>query len=201
MKGNPTILDATAANRCMWATKESPFIEWIDIEEDLEYKPDRILDCTNTDYPDKHFKAIFFDPPHSYGREKNSGIFTTPSKAVSDEKWPEWKRKHPRYYGLDKYPTKEALLGFINRAQKEFLRILQDDGMLWLKWSENHSSLNAILPLFRDWNIMINIPAFTRRKTSTPTYWVMLMKNAEYMTKADEPRLHLSESTNNEGSE
>ena len=176
-KPEARILDATAGNRNMWKTKESPFIIWIDVEEDLEYKPDRLLDCTQTDYPDKFFKTIFFDPPHSYGRNKNEGIFTTPSKKVSTEKWPQWERTYPRYYGLDKYPTKTALLGFINKAQEEFYRILEDDGMLWLKWSENHASLEAILPLFKNWDLMIRIPAFTHRKTSTPTYWAMLMKN------------------------
>jgi len=163
----------------MWVTKDSPFIIWIDIEPDLTYKPDRFLDCTQTDYPNKFFKAIFFDPPHSYGRKKNDAIFTTPSKEVHDEKWPQHERKYPRYYGLDKYPTKTALLAFINKAQKEFYRILEDGGMLWFKWSENHSSLRAILPLFRDWKIMIKIPAFTHRKTSTPTYWVMFMKKIQ----------------------
>ncbi|MBA7491945.1 hypothetical protein ES702_02493 [subsurface metagenome] len=178
IKPQARILDATAGNRFIWSIKESPFIIWGDIEPELEFKPDIVFDCTKTDFPDKYFHTIFFDPPHSWGREKNAGIFTTPSKAVSDEKWPTHKRKRPRYYGLDKYKTRTALLGFINRAQKEFYRILRDDGCLWLKWCEIHSTIEAILPIFKNWKEMLTINACPFGSSKNRTVWVMLMKEA-----------------------
>ena len=176
MKDEARILDATAGNRFIWKTKETPFIIWGDIEPDLEYKPDQIIDCTQTDFPDKYFHTIFFDPPHSWGREKNAGIFTTPSKKVSDEKWPSHKRTRPRYYGLDKFKSKTALLGFINKAQKEFYRILQDGGALWFKWCEIHSTSEAILPIFQNWVEMLRINASPIGRSKNKTVWIMLMK-------------------------
>ena len=179
MKEKARILDATAANRCMWTTKDSPHILWIDIEPDLTYKPDRLLDCTETDYPDEYFKTIFFDPPHEYGREKNQAIYTTPSKEVHDKKWPQHIRKYPRYYGLDKYATKGALLNFIHKAAEEFNRILEPDGMLWFKWSENRVKLHPIIPLFkaRGFIEMMKIPVKYSGKTKNRTWWVLFMKD------------------------
>ena len=179
IKPNARILDATAGNRCLWTTKDSPFIVWIDVETDLTYKPDRLLDCTQTDYPDRFFKAILFDPPHEYGREKNACIYATPSKEVCDEKWPQHKRKYPRYYGIDKYPTKGTLLNFIHKAAEEFHRILEDDGMLWFKWSENRIKLQPIIPLFnlKGFTEMLKIPVAYSGKTTKRTWWVLFMKN------------------------
>jgi hypothetical protein len=176
VKENAWILDATAANRCFYETKESPFIHWIDIEEDLTIKPDSIMDCRKTNFPDKRFKFIIFDPPQSFGDKKNSGIFTTPNKDTFNGKWPIYTTKAPRYYGTDKYSSSKELLQFIDEAQGEFHRILQDEGIIFMKWAEARIKLKTVLELFGDWIIIMKIPAFTRRKTAKGTYWVLLMK-------------------------
>ena len=98
MKDNARILDATAGNRTIWKTKESPYIIWIDIEPDLAFQPDIIMDSTNTTFDDDYFNTIFFDPPPFYGRKNNKTIFSTPSKEVFDETWPQHGGlRHPRY--------------------------------------------------------------------------------------------------------
>lgn len=177
------ILDATAGNRCFYETKESPLIYWIDIEEDLTVKPDAFMDCRKTNFPDNRFKMIIFDPPQSFGDKKNSGIFTTPNREIFNEKWSQYTTKTPRYYGLDKYNSSEELLQFINDSQKEFHRILQDDGIIFMKWSEARIKTKDVLRLFNDWIILMKIPAFTRRETAKGTYWILMSKKQPIITE------------------
>ena len=131
MKDTAQIWDATAANRTMYETKDDLRILYTDIEEDLSFKPDMILDCRHTHFEDKSKHHIIFDPPHGWGRKKNGAIFSTPNREVSNEKWPKyWRRAHPRYYGIDKYSNKDELVNFIKDSLNEFHRVLKDDGVL-----------------------------------------------------------------------
>ena len=181
IKSRARILDATASYRSIWKTKESDRVLWIDIEPEIELKPDILMDCTNTDFDDGRFHTIFFDPPHKYGHTKNTGIHQTPSRILQKEKW----GNTGSYYGFDKYATKIALLGFINKAQLEFMRILSDDGILWFKWAEIVSPLNNILPLFRDWDVMMKHEVAYRGKVKTRTWWVAFMKKSEFRQEDD----------------
>jgi len=191
VKPNARILDATAGNRTMWKTKESPLIFWIDKEEGLEIPPDTVMDCTKMDFSDKLFSMVFFDPPHGWGK-KTGGSFTAIRnlKDYYNYKWLKEEQKTPRnnvtYYGWDKYQTKTQLLGFIHKAQKEFLRVLRDDGVLFLKWNECSLSLSKILPFFKDWIEMMRIPVHAPRQQwgKTRTYWIMFMKNQSLATTA-----------------
>jgi len=176
VKYKAKILDATAGNRSMWKTKDSPFIIWIDIEKELSVSPDVIMDCTDTEFSDDWFHTIFFDPPHSFGHSKNTGIHQTPSREVMKERG--W--GVGAYYGFDKYATKASLLGFINRAQKEFYRILSPNGLLWFKWAEIHATLDNILPIFKDWKVMMKHEVAYRGQVKTRTWWVALMKKSEF---------------------
>lgn len=176
-KPEAMVYDATAGNRSIYVTKDHPLILYGDIESELSFKPDDIIDCTDTGLPDKSKHVIIFDPPHEYGRKKNVGIFTTPSLELANEKWPKYYRDTPpRYYGADKYKTKKELKNFIFKAQKEFYRILSDGGVLFFKWSENRLELEDVLKLLRNWSIILKIRTFQLGNMATPTYWIMLMK-------------------------
>ena len=185
IKPEARILDATAGNRNIWKTKESSNVIWIDIEKELEFKPDILLDCTKTHFPDNYFFSIFFDPPHDYGLKKNHRIHTTPSKKVADEKW-DYGRTYTTYYGWDKYNSQTQLLSFIHKAQNEFYRILKDNGMLWLKWCEIKLPLYKILPFFKKWNQMMRLyVAYPGRESRAQTYWIMFMKKSEIIKTLD----------------
>jgi len=190
IKPNARILDATAANRVMWKTRESDKVIWIDIENELTVKPDFIMDCTNTEFDDGQFHTIIFDPPHSFGRTKNTGQHQTPSQELQIEKW----GRKGSYYGFDKYPTKRELLGFINKSQLEFQRILSDDGMLWFKWAEIHCTLDSILPFFKDWKIMLRIESHSSRAGAgkTRTWWTAFTKNNTSHTNKNGDNKHES---------
>jgi len=160
----------------MWHTREDNRILWIDIEPELDLKPDLLMDCTCTDFEDKRFHTIFFDPPHSWGHTKNTGVHQTPSRKIMKEKG--WGTG--AYYGFDRYKTKGELLSFINKAQKEFQRILSDDGILWFKWGELRITLDAIIPFFKDWRVMTKHEVAYRGKVvGCRTWWVALMKNLD----------------------
>jgi len=176
-KSKPRILDAGCGNRTMWTLKDSPHILYVDTEPELSYPPDQFVNITETDFKDKRFHLIFFDPPHEFGRTKNTSMFTTPNREVCNEKWPKWARKaHPRYYGTDKYASRKQLKEYVYYAQKEFYRIGTDDCVLMFKWSENRFDLEDIMNNLVWWKTIMTIPIKTASENATPSYWVMLMK-------------------------
>ena len=176
VKPDSTILDATAAYRGIWDQdgKTAEDILFIDIEPELDLKPDVLMDCTNTDFPDGRFRQVFFDPPHRYGHNKNNGIHQTPSKQLQKEKW----RNTGSYYGFDKYKTKRDLLDFIYQAQQEFYRITDEHGVLWLKWSEPSIRTAEVIKLFTNWKQLMKFEvAYQGRVSKNRCYWIMFIKN------------------------
>jgi len=188
VKPGADIIDFTAANRHIWKKKDDDRILFIDIEPELQIRPDIIVDNTNTDFPDGKFKVGFYDPPHSWGAK--SGIYTLKNHEESKAYWkkydrPQFVRPTPGYYGLDKYKTKQDLLNHIGKAQHEFYRVIEDRGMLWLKWCEVKIPLEQILDIFVNWEVMMKIrcehnhhgqSTQDNMDSKTKTYWVMLMK-------------------------
>ncbi len=178
------ILDATAGNRTMWKINDNPNILFIDIEPELEIKPDKIMDCSNTAFNDQYFNTIFFDPPHEWGRKKHSNIFTIPNR-----KHPSYKKYKlgggDTYYGWEKYSSKVELLSFIHKSQEEFYRILTNEGVLFLKWNEFKIPLSKILPFFKNWVEIMRIPVCSpRQKVSKHrTFWCLFMKGSQFKEK------------------
>ncbi len=177
------ILDATAGNRTIYTTKDVSGIIYIDVELKLEHKPTIFADNTNTPFLDKTFDTIFYDPPHAYG--VHTGRHVHPSKAAAVEVGAE-PNEVSCYYGWDKYETQMALINHIHKAQKEFKRILKDDGLLWLKWNEVTMQTGTIMNLFDGWTEVMRIlvsqavrPAGTRS-----TYWICLSKKKERIMQA-----------------
>jgi len=169
------ILDATAGNRTMWTTKDAENIIYIDIERKLERKPTIFADNTSTPFLDKAFDTIIYDPPHGWG--KGHPFYKYPDHETFAQRWPGY-GKYPRYYGWEKNLSKAALIGSIYYAQREFLRILKDDGVLWLKWNEVLIPLHNILSVLIGWTelLRLHIEAPTHTAGEQKTYWVMLCK-------------------------
>ena len=178
VKPDSTILDPTAAYRGIWSAegKQAEEILFIDIETELDIKPDLITDCTQLDFPNGRFRQVFFDPPHRYGHNRNTGIHQTPSKQLQKEKW----GNTGAYYGFDKYKTKRQLMDFIYKAQQEFYRVTDENGVLWLKWCEVAVELSDIIKLFTNWKQLIKFEvAYQGRITNNRTWWIMFIKNRE----------------------
>jgi len=169
------ILDATAGNRTMWHTKNLPNIIYIDIEKKLAVKPTIFADNTNTPFLPESFNAIFFDPPHYI--KKESIYFGFPDAESYRKVWHK-RKKYPTYYGSDKYGSRQKLMAHLYKAQKEFKRILKQDGLLWLKWNEIDIKLYRVLAVFQDWTelLRIYVKAPTQTASEAQTYWVCLTK-------------------------
>ena len=176
IKSKARILDATAANRCIWETKDSEYIVFMDMEPELEVKPDILCDNRKTPYPDGYFHHIVFDPPHGWG-EKLGDKFYSCRNVIEYQKFvKKWgygdvNRKRPPYYGMDKYRSKTDLLGYVNKALQEFYRILDQGGVLMMRWCELEIPFDNIKPFLRDWDIMMKLKigddSQTRGKTQT----------------------------------
>jgi hypothetical protein len=169
------ILDATAGNRTMWLSKNQDSIIYIDLERKLEVKPTIYADHSSTPFFDKVFDSIFFDPPHGWG--VGHPFYKYPDAKSFKEKWQGY-GDIPRYYGWDKNKNQQELIVHLWRAQKEFARILKDDGLLWLKWNTQLISIRRVLAVFDYWKSMLELPvkAPTQTAGKSQTYWVCLTK-------------------------
>ena len=169
------ILDATAANRTMWKSKDNPNIIYLDMEKRIPVKPTIFANNTQTPFTDKSFTEIFYDPPHGWEYEP----FMHYTKGVPpDERYPpeEWKKQ--TYYGWMQYKNQQSLIVHIYKAQKEFHRILTDDGLLWVKWNECRIKIDRVLALFEDWDKLMKIKVEdpTHTKGWQNTWWVVMAK-------------------------
>jgi hypothetical protein len=176
------ILDATAGNRTMYETKNVDSIIYIDIQKQLARKPTMFADCTRTPFRNKTFHTIFFDPPYFITTGKFFWINPDIRVRNKNEKP---RKQTPTYYGTNIYKNRSQLIKFIYNAQKEFLRILRDDGLLWLKWNDYETPLHNILAIFKNWQILLKLYINDPYKTTEggKTYWICLCKKRGYQTE------------------
>lgn len=153
---NKLILDACCGSRMFWFDKENPNVLFGDIRtedhtlcdgRELHISPDIEMDFTDMPFPDKHFKAVFFDPPHLKSLGKNS-----------------WMAKK---YGV-LLPTWEH---DISAGFAECFRVLDDFGMLIFKWNEIQIKTSKILSL-TPYNPLVLHPS----GKSAKTHWICFMK-------------------------
>jgi len=168
----------------MWRIKDDERIFYIDMELELEVRPTIFCDNTRTPFKDKQFDTIFYDPPHSW--KQGEHWYTHPRRSKEYfERYGD--RSIPRYYGWDKYKNKSQLCAHIYKAQTEFIRILKDDGLLWLKWNEVAIELNKVLAYFIDWVelMRLDISARVHPSGEQSTYWVVMAKKQREDVQVD----------------
>ena len=146
------ILDACCGERAFWRNKKHPDTTFIDIRKKV--KPDMVMDCKNTSFPDKTFDLIVFDPPHLSYSKDNKGIFAA--------KW-----------GMFRAHEIRAL---IKGAFIEFDRILKDDGFVIFKWGTHNQTLKVILPLITKFEILFGQLTAQKTTATSKTYWFTLRK-------------------------
>lgn len=170
------ILDATAGNRANWTNKNPKDVIFLDIEKQLEKKPTIFADNTQTPFLNSSFDTVYYDPPYDWN--KKTHFFSFPNKTLfykygkygtSDETC-----KHGwTYYGIDRYKNKSSLLNHIYKAQKEFQRILKEDGILIFKWNEMAILLRRIMSLFGDWSEQLRFTISNPIKQSEFKTWLI----------------------------
>lgn len=154
------ILDACCGGRMFWFDKKNPNVLFMDIRREpkgfmkirpnFEVEPDEIGDYTNIKHPDKSFKMVVWDPPHTIrpGSGKR-GIIEMRYGRLRKETWEENIRK-----------------GF-----QECWRVLDDYGTLIFKWNSKEKTIQEILNLFSEKPLFGHT---TNNKGNT--HWMCFMK-------------------------
>lgn len=153
----------------MWIDKHHPNAVYIDIRKaekghiqkgfnpNHEVNPDILMDFRKMDFPDKSFKLIVFDPPHLTSL-KESSIMAKKFGVLNAETWQNDLRK-----------------GF-----KECWRVLEDYGVLLLKWNDIEISYKKVLSLIPVKPLFMNITAGQKAlKEAHRSYWFCFMKLPE----------------------
>ena len=176
-KTEPTkfILDACCGNRSMWFDKNHPNALYIDKREfeqlerqghqnKIVVKPDIIMDFREMSFEDKRFKLVVCDPPH-LTKLGDSGIYCKLYGKLS----PNWKDD-------------------LKRGFKEMWRVLDDYGILLIKWNDYEISFKTLKELFPANPLFANIK---NGAGGSKTKWFCFMKIpiAETETQANSTSL------------
>ena len=90
-----------------------------------------------------------------------------------------------KYNKYDDTISRAQYLEWMEEVGKECKRVLKDDGLLWLNWSELRLSLNRILVLFgNDWTelIRLHVTSPYQNLSSHRNYWVCFRKRNHHMS-------------------
>ena len=131
-----TILDATCSVGRKW-----PKYADIRIDIDIAAKPDVVMDCRHTTFPNDSFSEIYCDPPHLVRR--NPQLIHRQGDALGK-----------RYSRFSAWKDRNEWYGFLDGINVEFARILVPGGLLQFKVPEGGK--NSSLVSFRDLNRLTN---------------------------------------------
>jgi hypothetical protein len=179
---NKFILDATAGFRMMWFDKNNIHTVYMDKRNDIEIlndidqfgknrgrpifkdwtptNPTVQGDFRKTDFPDKAFKLIVWDPPHL----KGSGS-----------------RKHQQglCFGVLQAETWQS---DFKKGFSELWRILADYGVLFFKWHDSQFDYKTVLKLFAKKPLLGQTSSShltSNGKKRRHTFWFCFMKIPE----------------------
>jgi hypothetical protein len=161
------ILDACCGGRMMWLNKHHPNALYIDnrvaakghiqkgFNPNHEVNPDMVMDFRSLKFPDKSFKLVVLDPPHLSTLIETS-IMRKKFGVLNAETW-QWD---------------------LSQGFKECWRVLDDYGVLVLKWNDIEIPYKKLLSLFKPQRpLFMNITAGAKAlKEAQRSYWFCFMK-------------------------
>ena len=127
------ILDACCGSRMFYFDRQNPEVIYADNRElettlcdgrTLLIKPDVQMDFREMPYHDNTFKVVVFDPPHLIHAGTGSWLASK--------------------YGI----LPAACPEYLKQGFNECMRVLESDGLLIFKWSENQIKLTEVLKCF-----------------------------------------------------
>ena len=127
------VLDACCGSRMFYFDKRDPDVIFADVRElettlcdgrTLLVKPDVKMDFRDMPYADNSFKVVVFDPPHL--REAGTGSWLAKKYGILPKDWKMYLKQ-----GFD-----------------ECLRVLEPDGLLVFKWSEDQIKFSEVIKTF-----------------------------------------------------
>lgn len=160
------ILDVCCGTKMMWFNKNHPNTIYVDIRKEekgfikeqpnSEIKPDIQASFTNLPFKDKSFKLIVCDPPHIIGR-RITGIITRKYGCLNPETWQD----------------------DLSKGFKEMWRVLDNYGVLILKWNNINIPYKKVLSYILEEPLFMNVLAGEKAKGKKNTYWFCFMKIPE----------------------
>lgn len=160
------ILDACCGGRMMWLNKHHPNAVYVDnrvankghiqngFNPNHEVRPDVIMDFRDLKFHDKEFKLVVFDPPHLTSLTETS-IMRKKFGCLNAETWQ----------------------SDLKKAFNELWRVLDDYGVLLIKWNDIEIPYKKLLSLFSESPLFMNITAGQKAsKESHRSYWFTFMK-------------------------
>lgn len=160
------ILDACCGGRMMWFNKNHPNTLYIDNRQAIkghinnkeckghEVRPDIVMDFRDLKFSDGSFRLVVFDPPH---------LSTLTETSILRKK-----------FGCLNAETWQADL---KKAFSELWRVLEDYGVLIIKWNDIEISYKKLLALFTQKPLFMNITAGNKSlKSANHSYWFCFMK-------------------------
>jgi hypothetical protein len=156
------ILDACCGCKMMWFNKNHPNTLYIDIRKEPKgfikgrnesINPDKIMDFRELEFKDKSFKLVAWDIPHLITLGETS--------------------KFKKFFGkLDKNDWKKD----IEKGFKEIMRVLDDYGVLMLKFNDYEIPFKELLSIFPVEPLFGNV---TNSRGKAQTKWFCFMKIPE----------------------
>lgn len=121
----------------MWFQKDHPNALFIDnrrrpkgffkLRKNFEIQPDEIADFRALKYPDKSFKLVVWDPPHTIRRSGlEAGVIAMRYGRLFSDSWRE----------------------DLSKGFEECWRVLDDHGVLIFKWGGKDQKVKDVLQLF-----------------------------------------------------
>lgn len=150
------ILDACCGSRMFWFDKDNPWVDFMDIRDEVctlsdgqivNVHPNIVGDFRNMPMTDKSYKLVVCDPPHLVWTGKSSNLYK-------------------KYGKLDDWKSD------LKRGYEECMRVLDDYGVLILKWSETQLKVRSIIKAIG------HVPLFGH-KTNRHTIWLCYIKLPE----------------------
>lgn len=166
---NKFILDACCGPKFMWYNKNHPNVIYMDIRKEpkgfipsipnLEINPNIVGDFTNLPNEIKNikFKLIVWDIPHIKARNITKGALKKKFGVLNPETWP--------------YD--------INKGFKELWEVLDDYGILILKFNDYHIKFKSLLKVIPKEPLFYNSMSKDNDTKNTSTRWFCFMKIPE----------------------
>jgi hypothetical protein len=119
-----------------------------------EVMPDYLMDFRHMAFKDKSFKMVVFDPPH-LSTLTESSIMRKKFGCLNAETWQD----------------------DLKRAFDECWRVIDDYGVLIIKWNDIEIPYKSLLDKFSEQPLFMNITAGNKAlKTGNRSYWFCFMK-------------------------
>lgn len=152
----PKILDATSGMKGIWRGKNVSNILFLDVNKDV--KPDIVASNENLPFRDGSFEKVVFDPPQFVLSKAENAL-------------PIHKR-----YGF--WLRKQDFFDNLKAVNKEFSRVLKEDGSLLMKFCTFNFEMSDVLEDLSNFLLVKNDSRPTKGRGKNTVHWLLFQRKA-----------------------